>query len=463
MVTMSRWIAHAAACLFFLLSFASNALTLEALPGSTPQTTCFSCVFPNPVGVVARDDTGAVVAGVAVTFTSLVDDSGATYVGMVHFDDFCCVAFDQVTVVTGANGVAIGTPLTIGAPGKTGGVTASADGANNVAFTLSSNTERATTIAVVSGGEQTAQTGTPFAAPWKVRVLDAAGHPVPNSMVRFYAGGFGGLFSSAHFPSGFDTALVVADANGIATSPIAIAGDIVGDSGFVDSSLMTGVEGEAAPDVSIEFHVVSFAITTKHATLVSAPPPSLMEGTFAAAPYVVRLLDATGHPAVGMPVVFSTDCGSAFDGALEQIVLSDAKGLATSALLEASVPAMCNIGINAGGVGQNLGSTMHVFDPNNVVVTPRAPWIVAKARHSYQVVVDFTESGLPIQPASLDGFGTIPNPPNGPAGITGTPTVSINGSSATITARANQYSGLYDLQIIYFGPSQAVVHVLQVP
>jgi hypothetical protein len=454
---MSRWIAFVVTCILSLLSFASQAVTLQALPGSTPQTTCFSCVFPNPVGVIARDDAGAPLAGVAVTFAT--DNN---YIGMVNFDDFCCVAFESVTVTTGANGVAIGTPITIFQTSSSGVITASAAGAADVSFQLSSNARRATTVAVVSGNEQTAQTGTAFAAPWKVRVLDAAGQPLANAMVTFYAGGFFSTESTASF-NGSPWTNAVTDINGIATSPAATAGTIGADSGVVDASLKTGVDGEAAPDVVLEFHVVSFPLTTKRATLISAPPPSLTSGTFAAAPYVVRLTDASGHPAVGMPVVFMTDCGSAFNGAIEQIVVSDAKGLATSALLEASVPAMCNIYINPAGLGTGIVTQMHVYDPNNVVVTPRTPWVVSHAKHTYQVIVDFTESGLPIQPASLNGFGTIPNPPNGPAGITGTPTVAINGSSATITAHANKYSGLYDLQIFYWTSIPTLVHILQLP
>src|SRR5476651_87657 len=137
---MNRRIVVAAACAFSLWSFASQAVTLEPLAGSTPQTTCYSCVFPNPIGVIARDASGAPLAGVAVTFTSQTDSAGAQYVGMVRFDDFCCVAYDQVTVTTGADGVAVGTVITLGASSGSGAVTASADGAADVAFALSSTT-----------------------------------------------------------------------------------------------------------------------------------------------------------------------------------------------------------------------------------------------------------------------------------------------------------------------------------
>ncbi len=460
---MNRWIAVAAACVLSLLSFASHAVTLEPLPGSTPQTTCFSCVFPNPVGVIARDASGAPLAGVAVTFTAQRDDpTGASHVGMVRFDDFCCVAYDQVTVMTGADGVAVGTAITIYLPGGTGGVIASADGANDVAFQLSSSTQRATTVAVVSGDEQTAQTGTSFAGPWKVRVLDAAGNPVPNTMVSFYAGDYDGTESSAHF-NGNDWAFAVADADGIVTSPPAIAGAIIGDSGLVDIALKAPVDGEASPDVVLVFHVVPYALTTSAATLVSAPPSSLEDGTFAAVPYVVRLTDASGRPAVGMPVVFSNDCGSAFDGASEQIVLSDAQGLATSALLEAGAPAMCNIDITAGGLPTGIVTQMHVFDPSNVVMTPRTPWVVARTRHTYQVTVDFTESGLPIQPTSLEAVNVVREPHGPPAGIASPPAISIVNGSATLTVRANNVPGIYDLEIVYVGSSRTRVHVLQVP
>ncbi|MGZ5598196.1 MAG: hypothetical protein ACXWG3_16240 [Usitatibacter sp.] len=382
--------------------------------------------------------------------------------GMVHFDDFCCVAFDQVTVTTGTDGVAVGTVLTLSVPGSSGIVTASADNAADVAFALSSSTRRATTVAVVGGAGQFAQSGTLFAAPWKVRLLDAAGQPVPRTMVTFYAGGFDGATSSANF-NGSDWANAVADADGIATAPPARAGTIVGDAGIAEADLKAAVDGEAVPSVPIEFHVVPYPITTSRATLVGEPPSSLMTGTFAATPYVVRLVDSSGKPAAAMPVSFSTDCGSAFAGAAEQIVLSDTQGIARSALLEASVPAMCSIRINAAGVANAFIVPMHVFDPNAVVVTPRNDWVLARTRHEYHVVVDFTESGLPIQPASLEAVNVLREGHGPPAGLASPPAISIVDGSATLDLRANNVPGLYDLEIVFFGPSRARVHVLQVP
>jgi len=52
---MNRWFAVAATFTLALGSFASQAVTLEPLRGSTPQTTCFSCVFPDPVGKTVPD------------------------------------------------------------------------------------------------------------------------------------------------------------------------------------------------------------------------------------------------------------------------------------------------------------------------------------------------------------------------------------------------------------------------
>src|SRR3954464_12520213 len=103
---MSRLIAVAATFALTLWSFASQAVTREPLPGSTPQTTCFSCVFPNPVGVIARGTSGEPLAGVAVTFRSQAVSEQT--LGLVRFHEFCCVAHQDVVVTTGADGIAIG-------------------------------------------------------------------------------------------------------------------------------------------------------------------------------------------------------------------------------------------------------------------------------------------------------------------------------------------------------------------
>jgi hypothetical protein len=454
---MKRLMIAAALCVASLVSFATHAITLEPLPGSTPQQTCFSCVFPNPVGVIARGDSGQPLAGVAVTFTTQ-----SSTLGMVHFDDFCCVAFDQVVVTTGTDGVAIGTVVTIDHPDASGTVTASADGAADISFALSTSTQHASTLAVVSGDEQFAQAGTTFAGPWKVRVLDDAGQPVPYAMITFYGGAFGNPTQPTANFGGSDWANAVADENGIATSPPATAGPVAGD-GFIDAAMKTGLDGEAAPSVDFAYHVVSFPLTTSRATLVSAPPDSLQNGTLAAAPYVMRLVDSQGKPVAGMPVSFAAgqDCG-AFAGATQETVLSDSNGLAKSALLESTGLGSCNILITAGGLPNGLSTSMYMFDPNNVTVTPRNPWVISKARGTYLVTVYFADGGRPIQPASLQAVNVLRDHAP-PAGIASPPAIAIVNGSATLTVHANNVPGTYDLEIVFWGPSRTLVHVLQLP
>jgi hypothetical protein len=103
---MIRCIALAAALLFCAASFNSRALTLEPLPGSTPQATCFLCVFPKPVGVIARDASGNALAGVQVTFTTTINE-----LVMVHTDDLGHY-FAQTVATTGPDGVATAIVLT---------------------------------------------------------------------------------------------------------------------------------------------------------------------------------------------------------------------------------------------------------------------------------------------------------------------------------------------------------------
>jgi hypothetical protein len=464
---MTRFTA-AAAFFLALLSFDSSALTIQPLPGTTPQETCFSCVFPNEIGVIARDETGQPVAGVPVTFTTQTNT-----LGMVHYDDFCCVAFDDITVTTGPDGIARATAITIWHHSSSGVVTASAPGAGDAVFNLSSTAQRAVSIELVDGFDQYAQPGQFFAAPWRVRLVDANGAPVPRTMVTFYVGNFGGNLNSTASFNGGEWANAIADANGIATSPIARAEVIWETDGFAHVDFKAQLEDEILPFNGFWFHVVDYPITSHSASVVGTPPDSVQLQSIAAAPYPVRVLTASGAPAVGMPVHFKTydelndqqeRCMSLFaEGSGEEIILTDANGIATPSVLYGDIAGACKLTIRVAGIGAPIVRPVWVFDPSRVVVKPRAEWVTSRTRHDYRVTLDFTENGRKVQPGVIEWIEVKRNLPGPPAGITGEPKYTFANNSATIELHANQWPGLYDLDIAYTATNHARVHVLQLP
>jgi hypothetical protein len=464
---MSRFSAVAAVVLAFL-SVDASALTLEPLPGTTPQETCFSCVFPNGVGVIARDASGQPAANVPVTFTTQADT-----LGMVHFDDTCCVAHESITVPTGPDGIARATAVTHYHPSSSGVVTASAAGAADAVFNLSSTARVATRVEFLDQHLRFVQVGTNFESPWRIRALDANGQAMPWALVTFYVGNWGGEQATASFPGSGDMVFIVADANGIATSPIAHSETIGTGEGFVIGGTLAPPDGEAVPWSLDQYVPVAYSITSRSATLVGTPPDSVQLQSISAAPYVVRVLDASGAPAVGKPVYFRTD--GVFDvdpprcmsflaqGSGDEVIYTDANGLATPSVLYGEIPGACPLRIWIPGVSEPIRKEVWVFDPSNVVVTPRQASVTSVVGKKYRVTLDFSENGRKVQPGVIEWVEAI-RPAHGPAGgFDGQPVYTFANNSAVIELQANRSLGEYDLDIAYTVTNHARVHVKQKP
>jgi hypothetical protein len=454
---MKRFSAAAAFVLAFL-SFDASALTLTPLPGTTPQETCVSCVFPNGIGVTARDDSGQPVPGIPVTFTTQ-----SNILRVFREDEFCCVEpRGFITVATGADGVARATIITKRLFSATGVITASAPGAGDALFNLSTTTQMATSIQWWSGENQYAQAGTHFGAPFRFRVLFPDGNPATLTAVRFYAGTYTNAESTASFGADGPWALAITDADGIVTSPIARAETVGSLPGKVDAGMAEAGNGPVA-HTAFPFNVLSYPITSRSAALVSRPPGSLELYANTSEPFVVRVLDASGAPAVNMPVTFTTDPCLSVNEDLHAVVFTDGSGIAQSPPIAGWNPETCDLRIDIPGVAAPIIVPIHVFDPAAVTVTPRQDWVTTRARHVYRVVLDFRENGQKVMPASIEAINVVRRLPGPPAGYTGNPVVEFDEGRATIELRANQYPGLYDLEIVYSGPARTRVHVLQFP
>lgn len=211
------------ACAFDVL-----ATSIEPLPGSTPQTTRRGAFFANDVGVIVRDEAGAPLAGVPVTFAA--DWLGvATLVGPP-------VAPMTVTFSSDADGIAIIPWFMAFNPGTERVVASTEDGAL-ASFEFNVPDGDIWDLKGIQGNGGSTPVGTEYPIRWAVRVLDETRQPVPYGCVEFAevepwnpGGSFGDTDSYLELgaPPAFpDWARVIAraDENGIAVAPPWIAND----------------------------------------------------------------------------------------------------------------------------------------------------------------------------------------------------------------------------------------------
>jgi uncharacterized repeat protein (TIGR01451 family) len=182
--------------------------------GGTPQTTTIGTAFADPLAVRVTNAGGVGLPGLTVIFVATSSD-GAT-------------AILPPSAVTDANGEASVTATANSVAGSymvqasVAGVAASAD------FSLANTAGTPQDLLAIQGGGQSAPTGTPFAVPLAVQVLDAGNNPLAGIEVHFAAPATGaGATLSATSAS--------TDASGIA-SVTATANDVAG-SYAVDASV----------------------------------------------------------------------------------------------------------------------------------------------------------------------------------------------------------------------------------
>ena len=213
------------AVLLAFSSLAASALTLEPLPGTTVQFTVAGAFVPEPIGVIVRDDSGAPVSGVAVTF-SVVSIPPETGTG--NFPG----SGTTVTVVSDEFGIAMPEPTVVGVTPGSFTVNATAAGSNVVSFLINveANEQAVAELRVLSND----------LAAITVQALDGNGMPVPFAAIEFSAppSGPSGTFNGSR------TVIVTADANGIAVAPPFVSNGVDGQGSIMAVVLGTDVFAE---------------------------------------------------------------------------------------------------------------------------------------------------------------------------------------------------------------------------
>ena len=256
--------------------------------------------LPNPFVVEVRDQNGAPVGGVPVTFAVNSGD------GMLS----------DTTVTTDAYGQAEST-LILGSTPGTNTVEASVEGISQmVVFNAEASLPlpMPTALSIISGDNQSVLTGEALADPFVVEVRDQNGDPMEGVTVTFIVSAGGGSLS--------DTS-VDTDANGLAQSTLTLGSEP--GTNTVEASVEEITE-------TVTFNAeASFPLPMPTAlSIISGDNQNDLPGETLADPFVVEVRDQNGDPLEGETVTFTVSAGG---GSLSDTsVDTDANGLAQTAL-----------------------------------------------------------------------------------------------------------------------------------
>jgi hypothetical protein len=441
---MTRFLALALALAVSITCTAAAALTLEPVAGSTPQTTRLYSFLPHRVGIIARDDSGAPMPNVEVTFSAPFD----TLFIIPNYSN-------EYTVTTGADGIAwAARPGYIAYGIGTSVITVTSPGASNDArIQLRGAGTAATRLELLSGDPQTAQVGGEY-APWIARALDDDGNPVPYTAVLYAVNDLGE--AAATFEDGSTNMYAAADAHGVATSGKLAANGIEG-SEFGVAQLTTDFIYQTSPTVFFNFTNVAEPAAGS-LRVYQAPPRSIAVGLASAIGFAMKVFDASGQPVAGAPVIFSTDssCGT-FAGAAVFSTMTSADGVSTSPPFTGK-RTRTSCATWAMGGGQTFDLAMHVYDPKRVVATLSPHYVVTHLDTYYRIEVAFAESGRPVHVPYFDIRALFHFGPS----FAKSPLVDIWSDRAWLDFMPNEIPGPYLLEFRQ-GGNKTVIPVLQIP
>ena len=161
--------------------------------------------------------------------------------------------------------------------------------------------------------EQAGEVATPVGTAPAVRVLTAAGTPVPGVAVTFIVAAGGGNIIGSH---------QVTDADGRAALADWILGTVAGENIVVASV-------PAMADAAVVFRAAAAAGPATGLTITTQPPEHAVRGIPLAPPPVVRLIDAFGNPTGRGPGQVTAVAEQAGVDLMNAIAIPDASGLAT--------------------------------------------------------------------------------------------------------------------------------------
>ncbi|HZS44063.1 MAG TPA: choice-of-anchor Q domain-containing protein, partial [Blastocatellia bacterium] len=240
-------------------------------------------------------------------------------------------------------------------------------------------------FSLIGGTPQSANATKPFASPLQAKVTES-GVPISGATVTFTAPSSG---ASALF-GGSNTATVITDSNGLATSPTVIA------NGFAGSYTVTASIGSSFPAVSYDLtniqvvsNIVASAGSPQH-TALSAQFPVALQAT---------VLDSNNGPVQGINVTFSaptTGASGKFAGSVTSVtVATNSNGVATAPAFTAN---------NIVGSYSVTASVDGNVQPGSFSLTNLPPTVSVKTG-SPQSTAPGANFLIPLQALVLDGNG----------------------------------------------------------
>jgi hypothetical protein len=294
----------------------TSTLSISIFSGSD-QVAKVGTAYAEPLEAEVLDSCGSpITVSEDVTFTLPASGASGTFPG----------GLIQIEVGTANNGIAAAPTLTANEVSGSFTVEASiAAGSSSVDFDLTNTTVGAiSSVAAVSGNNQSTAVGDSFGQPLEVAVTDTYGDPIVGASVAFTVVTTAG--AGATFSGGGASAEVQTNASGVASTPTLTAGDTAGA-----FSVIATVSG-AAETATFALTDLAGPPTTVTAGVGSSQSAEL--GTDFAVPLAVTVTDDDGNPAVGDTVTFKAPASGpsgVFAGSAATVeVPVDSSGVATA-------------------------------------------------------------------------------------------------------------------------------------
>ena len=282
-----------------------------AIVSGTGQSGPIGSTLSQPFTVEVKDQNGAPVEGVAVTWK--VTSGGGT--------------ITPSQSLSNANGIATAT-LRLGTTVGTNTVTASIDPSTNVVFTATATVAPPSSLIAASGDQQIGTVGSPLAQDLVVKATDAVGNPKAGVVISFAVTSGGGTLNAVS---------VITDATGLASVHWTL-GNLAGPQTAIASVsglapvTFTATARAGAPDA-----LVILSGNNQSGSPGSPLPDSLR----------VRLTDKFGNPVSGVTISWSPIAGSGIASPTSSV--TDANGRAATRFTLGSTGGPKNVQASGGG------------------------------------------------------------------------------------------------------------------
>jgi len=431
----------------FFYNSSASAASLDLLPGTSPQSAHVGAFFPVVFGATVRDAVGQPVKDAAVLFrlTSDLNTQGYGYFVTEPSSTSEWIAY------TGPDGLARAPTWMVVTKAGPFDLKVSVPGATTVPLALTGLAGGVESLDIVAGNDQRAIVNTTYPLPWTFRAKGGDGLPIPHAAIGIF------VETRPGFPSGSFAGLtrfyMMADENGVATTPRFTANAVVGN--YVGLAWASGVS--SSPSRLVDYTNLTATLHVAH--LDAQPPYNAPVGGATWAPYRAIVRNALEQPVQGVAYTFHVDpsCGR-FLGQASFTGTTDADGVAASPLLEAVGPSLdCRTQLVLEGASNSLSFTMHTFLPSSVVINTYPLSMLVPTNTVQYFGGTLFADGLDVY---LPTTVSITADHNGASASMQSLAQAVGNAVTNGTILTNAKAGSYQI-VIRAGPASAVIPVTQ--